>query len=198
MNTGSGPPRVLVVGGGITGLAAAHRLRELRPEVAVELWESQSRLGGVIRTERIGEYLVESGADMFTTKETWGVDLCRRLGMHEQLLNTNKRHARAFVVYRGRLHPVPEGFALMSPRKAWPIATTSLLGLGGKLRMAYEYFVPAKRDDDEESLAQFATRRLGRQVYERLVQPLVGDRAALLRGGAGESISWSCGPRRWW
>jgi oxygen-dependent protoporphyrinogen oxidase len=155
-------------------LAAAHRIRELSPETQVTLFEAGDRLGGVIRTERCGDYLVEHGADMFTTKEPWALDLCRRLGLEGELINTNARYARAFVVRRGRLCPVPEGFALMTPGKAWPIVTTPLLSVTGKLRMAAEYFVARRETDEDESLAEFVTRRLGREAYERLVQPLIG------------------------
>lgn len=166
--------RIAVIGGGISGLAAANRLLELAPSSEVTLFESGDRLGGVIRTERHQDYLVESGADMFSTKDPWAVDLCRRLGIESELINTNSQHARAFIVYRGRLHPVPEGFALMTPGKVWPMVKTPLLGIGGKLRMAAEYFIPARTDAADESLAEFVTRRMGRQVYERLVQPLIG------------------------
>lgn len=174
MSTALGSRRVAVIGGGCTGLAAANRIRELDPNIHVTLFESSDRLGGVIRTERFQDYLVEHGADMFTTKQPWAIDLCNRLGMADELLNTNKEHARAFVVYRGRLCPVPEGFSLMTPGKAWPIIKSPLLSLGAKLRMAYEYFVPRRFSHDDESLADFATRRLGKQAYERLIQPLIG------------------------
>jgi oxygen-dependent protoporphyrinogen oxidase len=170
----SRPKRIAVIGGGISGLSAAHRLLELAPNCQVTLFESSDRLGGVIRTERCDDYLVEHGADMVTTREPWALDLCRRLGIESELINTNSQHARAFVVRRGRLYPVPDGFALMSPGKAWPIIKTPLLGVGAKLRMAWEYFVPARMDGSDESLEQFVTRRLGRQAYERLVQPLIG------------------------
>lgn len=174
MSDDSPTRRIAVIGGGISGLAAAHRLLELEPSVQVTLFEASERVGGVVRTDRCGPFLVENGADMFTTKDPWALELCRRLGIEGELINTNAQHARAFVVRRGRLYPVPEGFTLMTPGKAWPIAKTPLLSIGGKLRMAWEYFVPARKDDADESLAEFVTRRLGRQAYERLVQPLIG------------------------
>lgn len=173
-DTPTRPQRIAVIGGGISGLSAANRLLELAPSSEVTLFESGDRLGGVIRTERHNDYLVESGADMFSTKDPWALGLCRRLGVDGELINTNSQHARAFIVYRGRLHPVPDGFALMTPGKFWPMVKTPLLGIGGKLRMAAEYFIPARKDAADESLAAFVTRRMGRQVYERLVQPLIG------------------------
>lgn len=168
------PRRVAVVGGGISGLAAAHRLGELAPRAAVTLFEAGTRLGGVVQTERRDGFLIERSADMFTTKDPWALDLCRRIGFDPVLIETNKEHRRAFVVKRGKLVPVPPGFTLMAPVRFWPMVTTPLLSLRGKLRLAWEYFTPAKKDEADESLAQFATRRLGREAYDWLVQPLIG------------------------
>jgi oxygen-dependent protoporphyrinogen oxidase len=168
------PRRIAVLGGGFTGLAAALRLRELAPDTQVVLFERGERIGGVVHTERRDGYLIEHGADMFTTREPWALGLCRRIGFDGELINTNAIHARAFVVHRGRLYPVPEGFTLMTPGRIWPIARSGLLSPAGKLRMAAEYFVPPRRDGRDESLAEFATRRLGREAYQRLVQPLIG------------------------
>ena len=165
--------RVAVIGGGISGLAAAHRLIELAPSVIVTLYESQGRLGGVIRTEQQDGYLLEHGADMLTTKDPWALDLCQRIGLAAEMIGTNAAHRRAFVVHRGRLRPVPAGFTLMSPGRIWPMITTRILSPWGKLRLGWEYFVPPRHEDRDESLAEFTTRRLGREAYQRLVQPLV-------------------------
>jgi oxygen-dependent protoporphyrinogen oxidase len=167
------PRRVAVVGGGITGLAAAHRLRELDPSLEVHVFEAGPRLGGVIQTRRIGDFLVECGPDNFITNVPWGVELCRRLELLDELLPTDAAHRRALVVRRGRLLPIPEGFTLMSPGKLWPVLTTRLLSPWGKVRLMCEYFIPRRRNRAEESLAAFARRRLGREVYQRLVEPLV-------------------------
>jgi oxygen-dependent protoporphyrinogen oxidase len=118
--------------------------------------------------------LIEHGADMFTTKEPWALDLCRRIGFENELIGVNADHRRALVIHRGRLHEVPSGFSLMSPTRIWPIVTTPLLRLSGKLRLAREAFVPSRKDGADESLADFVRRRLGKQAYERLVQPIVG------------------------
>jgi protoporphyrinogen/coproporphyrinogen III oxidase len=166
--------RIAVIGGGISGLAATHRLHELHPSANVTLFEASHRVGGVLETIRRDGYLIERCADMLTTKDPWALDLCRRVGMEDQLINTNEAHRRAFVVHRGKLVPVPEGFTLMSPAKVLPILKTPLLSWSGKLRLAAERFVRSRHDDTDESLHDFATRRLGREVYERLVQPLIG------------------------
>ena len=101
------------------------------------------------------------------------VDLCRRVGLSEQLISTNAVGRRAFVVRRGRLRPVPEGFALMAPARIWPVIKTPILSPLGKMRLAWEYFVPRRSNERDESLGSFVRRRLGREVFERLVQPLV-------------------------
>ena len=166
--------RIAVIGGGITGLAAAHRLLELDSRLEIALLESGPRLGGILQTIHQDGYLIERSADMFTTREPWGLDLCRRLGIEAELIETNQRHRRAFVAHRGKLVPVPEGFTLMSPAKIGPILSTPLLSLRGKLRLACEYFTPAAKNGGDESLQSFAVRRFGREVFERLVQPLIG------------------------
>ncbi len=138
------------------------------------MFEAGGRLGGVLQTTRRDGYLIEHGADNFITNVPWAVDLCRRIGFDEQLVRTNDRFRRAYVVYRGRLRPLPDGFALMAPARVWPILSTPLLSWRGKLRLAWEYFLPAQKDVGDESLESFAVRRLGRETYERIVQPLVG------------------------
>ncbi|MBC7856235.1 MAG: protoporphyrinogen oxidase [Pirellulaceae bacterium] len=167
-------PRIAIIGGGITGLAAAHRLLERSPAAQVTLFEASGRLGGVLLTERRDGYLMERSADMFTTREPWALDLCRRVGIDGELIETNKQHRRAFVVHKGKLVPVPEGFTLMRPAKVWPILKTPLLSPLGKLRLAWEYFTPRKNDTADESLESFATRRFGREAFDRLIQPLIG------------------------
>ncbi|WP_425618482.1 protoporphyrinogen oxidase [Anatilimnocola sp. NA78] len=166
--------RIAVIGGGITGLAAAHRLQELLPAASVSLFEGSDRLGGVLHTVEREGYLIERSADMFNTREPWALDLAKRVGLGDELINTDPRYRRAFVVHRGQLIPVPEGFTLMSPAKVWPILKTPLLSPLGKLRLASEYFISRKRDESDESLTSFALRRFGREAFERLIQPLIG------------------------
>jgi oxygen-dependent protoporphyrinogen oxidase len=167
--------RVAVIGGGISGLAAAHRLAELDPTLAITLFESSDRLGGVVQTVERDGYLIEKASDMFITRDPWAIDLCRRIGFEQELIETTKGKRRAFVVRRGNLHPIPEGFTLMAPVKVWPVVATPILSPWGKLRLACEYVIPPKKDDVDESLHSFATRRMGRETYERLVQPLISS-----------------------
>jgi len=169
------PRRIAVVGGGISGLAAAHRLMELDSSCEIHLFEADERLGGVLQTTTTDDgYLLENSADNFITNLPYALDLCRRLGMEDELLPTNETLRKAYVVRRGKLYPVPEGFVLMAPRKLWSIVTTPILSWSGKLRLAQEYFVPKREETSDECLESFVTRRLGQEAYQRLVQPLIG------------------------
>ena len=166
--------RVAIIGGGISGLSVAQRLVELGEPCAITVLEDRARLGGVLETVHEDGYLFESGADNFITNVPWAVDLCRRMGFEDQLLQTGERHRGAFVVRRGRLRKIPQGFIIMAPSRTWPVVATPILGPLAKLRMAAEYFVPKRKDDSDESLAAFVVRRFCRQTYDRLVQPLIG------------------------
>jgi len=165
--------QVVIIGGGITGLAAAHRLRELDPRVQVTLIEASSRLGGVVDTQHVDGFIVERGPDNFITNVPMALDLCRALGMEGELIGTNEQYRRAFVVRRGRLLRVPDGFTLMSPRRLMPMLTTPILSPWGKLRMLLEFFIPPSKSEEDESVAEFARRRFGGEVFRRLIEPLV-------------------------
>src|SRR3954468_10562724 len=166
-------PRVAVIGGGITGLAAAHRILELLPGAQLSLFEAKNRLGGVLETVERDGFLIEHSADNFLAVPAVR-ELCDRLGLKDELVPTDASRRRAFVVRSGKLIPIPEGFYLMSPRKAWPILASPLLSVRGKLRLLAEPLVPPRPVTvTDESIASFARRRLGGEVFERLVQPLV-------------------------
>ena len=109
-------------------------------------------------------FQVEQSADNFITTVPWGVDLCQRLGLGDQLVETNPAYRRTFVVRRGRLHRLPDGFLMMAPTRLWPLAVTPILSPLGKLRAAMEYFIPPRADDADESMAGFVRRRLGREA----------------------------------
>src|SRR5262249_23802802 len=118
-------------------------------------------------------FTIEGGADSFITNKPHAVDLCRALGLGDQLIGTDPQHRRSFVVREGRLMPVPEGFVLLAPNRLGPLLTTPILSLRGKLRMLLDLILPRRDDEGDESLAAFVKRRLGREALERLVQPLV-------------------------
>lgn len=176
------PPRIAVIGGGISGLAAAFTLRERWPEAAVSLFETTARLGGSLctRTEVVQdgdgsslEFRVEQGADSFLIDDPATLNFLQRAGVADHLIETNRQHRRAFVVFRGRLIPTPPEFALLQPRRMRSLLTTPLLSWTAKLRAAAEICIPKRRAESEESLADFARRRFGSQVYARLIEPLV-------------------------
>jgi oxygen-dependent protoporphyrinogen oxidase len=179
MSTSDSPPaqlRIAIIGGGISGLAAAHRLTEIRPQAELVLFEAGDRLGGVLETVRRDGFLVEHSADSFITKYPWATDLCRRIGLEDQLLPTDESRRRALVVRDGELMRVPAAFVLMTANKPWSILTTRVLSWRGKLRLLAEPLMPRRPASElgDESVGAFATRRLGREAYERLVQPLLG------------------------
>jgi len=167
---------VVVIGGGITGLAAAHRATELARERGIDLTlaviEARHRLGGTIRTERVDGFVVEAGPDSFLSEKPWALALCRRLGIESKLMRTDDRFRKVFVWFRGRLHPLPDGFQLLAPTRLAPFVTSSLFSWPGKLRMGLDVLLPRGGGDDE-SLGSFVRRRLGREALERVAQPLV-------------------------
>jgi oxygen-dependent protoporphyrinogen oxidase len=169
--------RIVVIGGGITGLAAAHRLIELREEkslaLEVVLLEANNRLGGSISTQRMDGFLIEEGPDAFISTKPWALKLCQRLGIADRLIQTNDQHRRTSVVHRGRLHPVPEGFLMLAPTKFLPFALSPLFSWCGKFRAAMDLVLPRGPKQEDESLASFVTRRLGREVLNRVAQPMV-------------------------
>ena len=168
--------KLVVVGGGITGLAAAHRAVELARErgraLDLTLVEARDRLGGTIATERVDGFLVEAGPDSFLSEKPWALALCRRLGVEDRLVRTDDRFRKVLVWHRGRLHPLPDGFQLLAPTAMLPFAASSLFSLPGKLRMALDVVLPRGGGDDE-SLGAFVRRRLGAEALERVAQPLV-------------------------
>ena len=168
--------KLVVIGAGITGLAAAHRAVELARErsLAIDLTvvETRDRLGGTIATERADGCLIEAGPDSFLSEKPWALGLCRRLGVADRLVRTDDRFRKVFVWRHGRLHPLPDGFQLLAPTKLGPFLSSGLFSWGGKLRMALDLVRPRSVVDDE-SLGAFVRRRLGAQALERVAQPLV-------------------------
>jgi len=170
--------RIIVIGGGISGLAAAHRLTELaRKEscpLEITLLEASGRLGGVIGSERKDGFLIEAGPDSLISEKPWGIELCQRLGLGGSLHSVRPARQALYIVHRGTLVPMPRGFILMAPTQLWPLIRTPLFSWTGKLRMAMDLILPRAQLPGDESLASFVTRRLGREVLERVAQPLIG------------------------
>src|ERR1700730_18998227 len=180
-NSSTSVPRVVIIGGGLTGLAVAHRLLELQlqtgQKLEVVLLEAGSRLGGVLKTTQRDGFLIEGGADSFISEKPEAIELAKRLGLESRLIETNEQHRRSFIVRHGRLVPVPEGFQLMAPARFWPFISSDIFSWAGKARMALDLVIPRRlirNGDEDESLAQFVRRRLGREAFERMAQPMIG------------------------
>jgi oxygen-dependent protoporphyrinogen oxidase len=163
---------VVVVGGGVAGLTAARAL--LRRGLSCVLLEASDRWGGVVHTDRESGFVFDAGPDSMLAQKPEGIALCRELGLHERLVPTNLQQRRVYVLRGGRLHAMPDGMVLGVPTRLWPLAASGLFSPAGKLRMALEPFVRARRDGTDESIASFVTRRLGREALERLGEPLLG------------------------
>lgn len=170
-------PKVIVIGGGIAGLAAAVHLKSgakaYSKTIDVLLLEKNNRIGGKILTEKHDNYLVEGGPDSFLPEKVWSVNLARHLGLEPEMLPSNDQFKGTFIYSRGKLHSLPEGVMLMVPTSFWPMAKSHLITWPGKVRMGMEVFVPKRKARDDESLASFVTRRLGRECLEKIAEPLV-------------------------
>jgi oxygen-dependent protoporphyrinogen oxidase len=172
--------RIVIIGGGISGLAAAHRLLEcsqsLEQPLEIHLLEASPRLGGIIQTDTRDAFLLERGPDSFLAEKPEAINLAERLGIASRLIATNNTQRRSFIVRKGTLLPVPEGFHLLAPAKLWPFANTRVFSLRGKLRIAAELMLPRKANSEtsDESLAHFVRRRFGTEALIRMAQPMVG------------------------
>ncbi len=167
-------PRVVVVGGGITGLVTAYRLRE---RADVTLLEAAPRLGGNIATERRDGFLLDVGPDSWVAAKPKAAALAKELGLEGDLIGTKPDTRKVYVAYHGKLHPLPEGLVLGVPTRIGPMVTTRLFSLLGKARMGLEPMVAAKDwtgADDDEAVYDFVARRLGDEAASRLAGPLLG------------------------
>jgi oxygen-dependent protoporphyrinogen oxidase len=176
---------VVVVGGGIAGLAATHRLLKLLPESRLVLVESGPRLGGKLVTERLDGFVIEASADSFLSRKARGIGLCEELGLGDELVGRRPEYARTFVRRGRELHPLPEGLTGMIPTDLAALETSRLLSPDGRARLAAEVGVPVATGAVDESIASFVSRRLGREAYENLVEPLMTG----IYGGDGEQLS---------
>jgi oxygen-dependent protoporphyrinogen oxidase len=166
--------KLTIVGGGITGLSAAFFAQRAMPTAQITVLESSERSDGVLQTESAEGYLMEHSADMFTTEPEAAMQICEHLGRTNELLQTVPVDDRAYVATDETIHPVPRGLSLMLPSDLDSILNSPLLTADAKARFLAEEHISPHDWNQDESLFSFATRRFGRELYETLIQPLVG------------------------
>ena len=149
---------------------AAHRL--LKAGATVTVLEKSSRLGGKVVTEQLDGFLIEGGPDSFVSGKGSLIELADDLGISEQVISSRPEHRGSYVWWGDRLHPLPDGLLLMAPSRLSPLLRSSLLSWKGKLRVFADLVLPRQINDDE-SLESFVVRRLGREVLERIAEPLI-------------------------
>ncbi len=190
------PRTVVIVGGGISGLATAFSLQEKATKAGLSirctLLESDTSWGGKIVTHRVGEMVTEAGPDSFLSQKQAGLDLCVKLGLADQLINTNETSKRACVLYKGHLHDLPEGLLSFVPKQLGSFLRSGLLTWTGLARMGLEIAVPPGPATGDESLAGFLRRRFGAQAFERVLEPLM---AGIYAGDAEQMSLRAAFPR---
>jgi oxygen-dependent protoporphyrinogen oxidase len=162
---------ITVAGGGISGLTAALTLLESGHEVIV--LEASTRFGGSIHTLHEDGYIIDAGPDSFLSGKPGGVQLVGKLGLTGQLVNTRADGGGTFILHEASLTPLPEGLTLLVPTQFRAVVETPLLSARGKARLLADYVIPARRDERDESVAAFVTRRVGREAFEHLAEPLL-------------------------
>ncbi|MBI3583520.1 MAG: protoporphyrinogen oxidase [Nitrospinae bacterium] len=169
--------KIVIIGGGISGLATAYSLEEKAKRegksVSITLLEKKNQIGGNILTERVGDFLIEGGPDCFLSEKPWAIELCERLGMGDSLLCTNDKFRKTYILWNGHLHELPEGVILMVPTEIFPLLKSNLISFSGKIRMGMELFIQKNKSNDDESLSQFVCRRLGQEALDKIAAPLV-------------------------
>jgi protoporphyrinogen/coproporphyrinogen III oxidase len=174
---GNARQKIVIVGGGITGLSTAFYvnkfLRETGQEAEVQLLEKSSRLGGKIETLHRDGFVIEKGPDSFLARKLPIVDLSRELGLEDQLTGTNPNAKKTYVLHQGKLHRMPQGLVLGIPTEWSPFLKSGLISPAGKARAAMDLLLPKRTDSSDESLGRFIERRLGREVLENIAEPLL-------------------------
>jgi oxygen-dependent protoporphyrinogen oxidase len=183
------PMRIVVVGGGVGGMAAAWQVRKAaatrNTAVHLTVIEARPRVGGSVVTDRVDGCLVEGGPDCFVTDKPWGLQAIEELGLGDRLAVTNDQRRRTYVLWKGRPRPLPDGLILLVPTRIMPFITSTLFSWPGKLRMALDLVLPRRTDGADETLGDFIRRRLGSEALDKLGEPLVAG----IHSGDPETMS---------
>jgi len=181
--------RIVIIGGGIAGLSAAYYATKRLTNAQIILLESSDRWGGKITTDRValdqGQFIIEGGPDTFLATKPYATTLCKELGLGHRLQGTNPNQKNTYVLHHNKLEPLPDGLAMMIPTNVQAILNSRLVSWLGKARMGLDFLQPAKAVDGDESLGAFVSRRLGREAYENLIEPLMSG----IYAGDGDALS---------
>jgi oxygen-dependent protoporphyrinogen oxidase len=169
---------VVIIGGGISGLAAAEHLSREAPDLRLTLLEASPRLGGHIRTERRDGFVMDAGPDVLLAAKPAAIELAKRVGLESRVVGTSASVRGSYILTRRGLLRMPEGMTGLVPSRARPFITTPLLTPFDKLRVGFEYLIPPRHGDADESVESFVVRRLGRGMYERFAEPLLSGISA--------------------
>ncbi|MEW6179056.1 MAG: protoporphyrinogen oxidase [Chloroflexota bacterium] len=170
--------QVVIIGGGIAGLSAAYYLQKEKHShnlsLNIVLVEGDERLGGKIITNRVDDFIIEGGPDCFLRQKPWAKELATEIGLSDEIIGTQDQNRKVFVLDKGRLTPLPDGVMLIIPTRFTPFVTSPLISLPGKIRMGMDWFIPPQPTSEDESVADFVRRRLGKEALEKIAEPLLG------------------------
>ena len=181
--------KLIIIGGGIAGLSAAYYAQKNTTDAQITLLEAGDRWGGKITTDRVpfddGDFIIEGGPDTFLATKPWAVSLCKELGLADRLHGTNPKNKNTYVLRKNKLQPLPDGLAMMIPTDILSILKSQLVSWPGKARMGLDFLLPSRNGQHDESLGHFVSRRLGREAYENLIEPLMSG----IYAGDGDQLS---------
>jgi protoporphyrinogen/coproporphyrinogen III oxidase len=180
--------RIAIIGGGISGLCAAFALEKERnhgTQLEYVIFESSDRFGGVIRTETVDGCLIDAGPDSFLTEKPWAADLCRQLGLGDQLIGSNDAVRKTYMLVNGRLVPIPDGLMFMVPTRFLSTFFSPLFSWRTKSRIMREWFYRPIENRSDISVSEFVQRHYGREMVERVAEPLLFG----IYGGSADELS---------
>jgi len=163
--------RCAIVGGGISGLAAAYFFQQRYPDVPLDIYDAESRIGGVIKSEKVAGCILEGGPDSFLTIKKAAIRLCESIGLGDELVRSNDHMRKTFIFHEGRLKTLPDGFFMMVPTKLLPLVTTDLFSWPGKLDALSDLF--SLPEEEDCTVAEFLERRFGKEVLQKIAEPMI-------------------------